>query len=146
MVENNKLDPSITRLKHIADAMGTTVVKLLSEESNGDVVLRKADRQRAIVPGSNLRIEILVRQSPDKKMDARLATVGPGGGSLGQYAHEGEEFGFIVKGSIELTVEDITYTLNEGDTFYFHSSRNHSFRNDGDKDVHILWVNHPPSW
>lgn len=147
MVENNKLDPSASRLKRIADALGSTIIELFSERPNGEeVVLRKDDRQRVAVRGSKMLIEILIRQGPDKKLDARLAVVGPGGGSEGDYSHSGEEFGFIVKGTLELTVDGVTEILNEGDTFYFHSTREHRFRNPGDENVEILWVNHPPSW
>lgn len=146
MLETGKLDPSASRLKKIADALGTTIVRLLSDPSEGDVVLRKKDRQRVAVGGSKLLLEILIRQEPDKKMDARLATVQPGGGSEGDYSHPGEEFGFIVKGNLELSVNGTTYLLNEGDTFYFHSTRNHRFQNNSDEDVVVLWVNSPPSY
>ena len=147
MVENDKLDPSASRLKKIADALGSTIIELFAERPNGEeVVLRKEERQRVAFRGSNLLIEILIRQGPDKKLDARLATVGPGGGSEGDYSHPGEEFGFIVKGTLELTVDGITEILHEGDTFYFSSTREHRFRNPGDENVEILWVNHPPSW
>jgi uncharacterized cupin superfamily protein len=79
-------------------------------------------------------------------MDARLAIVAPGGGSEGDYAHPGEEFGLIIKGTLELTVDNTTYQLREGDCFYFHSNRNHRFRNSGDQETQVVWVNHPPSW
>jgi transcriptional regulator with XRE-family HTH domain len=134
MVENDKLDPSASRLKKIADALGSTIIQLFSE------------RQRVAFRGSNLLIEILIRQGPDKKLDARLAIVGPGGGSEGDYSHPGEEFGFVVKGTLELTVDGITEILHEGDTFYFNSTREHRFRNPGGENVEVLWVNHPPSW
>ncbi|MFP3912638.1 MAG: helix-turn-helix domain-containing protein [Desulfobacteraceae bacterium] len=146
MVENNKLDPSASRLKKIADALGTTIVALLSDQSDNSIILRKADRQRVAVQGSRLLIDILVRQDSSKKMDARLATVTAGGGSEGNYSHPGEEFGYILKGTLDLTVDGITYTLNEGDTFYFQSTKEHCFRNRSDKDAEVLWVNHPPSW
>ncbi|MDQ7781237.1 MAG: XRE family transcriptional regulator [Desulfomonilaceae bacterium] len=147
MVENGKLDPSASRLKKIADALGFTIIELFSEQSNGaEVVLRKEERQRVAVRGSKLLIEILVRQSPGKQIDARLAIVAPGGGSEGDYTHPGEEFGFIVKGTLELTVDGATHILREGDTFYFESTRPHRFRNTTDENVEIVWVNHPPSW
>ena len=86
MVENDKLDPSASRLKKIADALGSTIIELFSEQSNGaEVVLRKEERQRVAVRGSKLLIEILVRQAPGKQIDARLAVVAPGGGSEGDY-------------------------------------------------------------
>jgi transcriptional regulator with XRE-family HTH domain len=147
MVENDKLDPSASRLKKIADAMGSTIIELFSDQTNGEeVILRKEERQRVAVRGSKLLIEILVRQSPDKQIDARLAILAPGGGSEGNYEHPGEEFGFVVKGSLELTVDGATHILREGDTFYFQSTRPHRFRNATDENVEILWVNHPPSW
>ncbi len=147
MVENDKLDPSASRLKKIADSLGSTIIELFSERSNGaEVVLRKEERQRVAVRGSKLMIEILVRQGPDKQIDARLAVVAPGGGSEGDYAHPGEEFGFVVKGTLELTVDGVTHILREGDTFYFQSTRPHRFRNTTDENVEIVWVNHPPSW
>jgi transcriptional regulator with XRE-family HTH domain len=146
MVENDKLDPSASRLKKIADAMGSTIIELFSDQTNGEeVILRKEERQRVAVRGSKLLIEILVRQSPDKQIDARLAILAPGGGSEGNYEHPGEEFGFVVKGSLELTVDGATHILREGDTFYFQSTRPHRFRNATDENVEILWVNHPPS-
>jgi transcriptional regulator with XRE-family HTH domain len=147
MIENDKLDPSASRLKKIADALGSTIIELFSERPNGEeVVLRKEERQRVAVRGSKLLIDILVRQGPGKNIDARLAIVAPGGGSEGNYSHPGEEFGFVVKGTLELTVDGLTHILYAGDTFYFDSKRQHRFRNTTDEPVEVVWVNHPPSW
>ncbi|MEW6348483.1 MAG: cupin domain-containing protein [Thermodesulfobacteriota bacterium] len=147
MVENDKLDPSVSRLKKIADALGATIVKLFSEGSGEEgVVLRREERQRVSVHGSKLLIEILIRQGSEKKMDARLAIVAPGGGSVGEYTHTGEEFGYLIRGTLELSVNGTTYVLREGDTFYFNSTSPHSFRNVSEEEAEVLWVNHPPSW
>jgi transcriptional regulator with XRE-family HTH domain len=146
MVENEKIDPSVSRLKRIVDGLGKTIVDLFGESGDGDIVVRKEKRARVAFPGSKLLIEILVLQSPDKKMDARLATVAPGGGSEGDYTHPGEEFGLILKGTMELTVDGTAFQLNEGDCFYFHSTSNHRFRNNSDQETQVVWVNHPPSW
>jgi transcriptional regulator with XRE-family HTH domain len=147
MVENGKLDPSVSRLKRIADALGSTIVEIFAERpGNGSVILRREERQRVSVHGSKVLIEILVRQGSDKKMDARLAVVAPGGGSLGDYQHTGEEFGYVIRGTLELTVNGSTYVLRQGDTFYFSSTSPHGFRNVSDEEAEVLWVNHPPSW
>ena len=146
MVENDRLDPSVSRLKRIVDALGKTIVDLFGEPGDGDIIVRKEKRARAAFPGSKLLIEILVPQAPEKKMDARLAVVAPGGGSDGDYSHPGEEFGIVLRGTLELTVDGATYLLQEGDCFYFHSTRNHRFRNKSDQEAQVVWVNHPPSW
>jgi quercetin dioxygenase-like cupin family protein len=39
-----------------------------------------------------------------------------------------------------------TYKLAQGDSFYFPSPQNHSFKNRGAEEAAVLWVNCPPSW
>lgn len=146
MVENQKLDPSISKLKKIAEGLGSTIVELFQEGNSDEVVMRAHKRPLASFPRSKLRIEILVPRTPGRQLDARLAVVSPGGGSQGDYSHKGEEFGLVLEGSLELTVKGSTYTLQQGDSFYFASSSDHRFTNPGDSDSVILWVNHPPSW
>jgi len=146
MVENERLDPSVSRLKKVVDALGKTIVDLFGDSADGNVIVRKEKRAKVSFPGSKLFIEILVLQSPDKKMDARLATIAPKGGSEGDYSHPGEEFGLVLKGTLDLTVDGTLYHLEEGDAFYFHSTQKHRFRNNGSEEAQVVWVNHPPSW
>jgi uncharacterized cupin superfamily protein len=146
MVENGKVDPGVSRLKKIANGLETTIVDLFQTETGEKPVIRKHERIQAEFSASKTRIEILVPQLPQKQMDARLAIIYPGGSSVGDYRHPGEEFGFVVSGMLELGIDGATYQLFEGDSFYFSSTRNHRFRNPGKEDTVVLWVNHPPSW
>jgi transcriptional regulator with XRE-family HTH domain len=146
MVENNKVDPGVSRLKKIADALDMTIVDLFQPQTGQRLLIRKDERIRAEFSGSKTRIEILVPQLPNKQMDARLAVIYPGGSSEGDYRHPGQEFGLVLKGVLELSVDGISYLLEEGDSFYFESTRNHRFRNPGNADTLVVWVNHPPSW
>lgn len=146
MVENEKLNPSVSRLKQIAEGLGSTIIELFQEPRRPEVVIRRAERPRVAFPGSRLKIEILAPQNPTKAMDARLAIVAPGGGSEGDYRHSGEEFGLVLSGTLELTVEGVTYQVHEGDSFYFQSTKDHRFRNAGQREALVVWVNHPPSW
>ena len=146
MVENGKVDPSISRLKRIAEGLGFTIVDLFQAEIRKDVVIRKQERLCGRFPRSKTDIEILVPHIPEKQIDARLAIIHPGGSSEGDYRHPGEEFGLLLEGSLELVIDGVGYQLQEGDSFYFPSTRNHRFRNPGDKDTVVVWVNHPPSF
>ena len=146
MVENGKVDPGVSRLKKIADGLETTIVDLFQAQTGEKPVIRKHERTSAEFAASRTRIEILVPPLPEKQMDARLAIIYPGGSSVGDYRHPGEEFGFILAGTLELRIDGTTYELSEGDSFYFSSTRNHRFRNSGKEDAVVLWVNHPPSW
>lgn len=146
MVENEKIDPSISRLKRIAEGLGTTIRGLFQDEAREKVIIRKADRQHAIFPAAKLKIEMLVPQLSKKLMDARLAIIAPGGGSDGDYHHPGEEFGLILQGIMDLTIQGVQHRLSVGDSFYFPSTQSHSFRNTGQEDAVVVWVNCPPSW
>jgi transcriptional regulator with XRE-family HTH domain len=146
MIENQKLNPSVSRLKSIAEGLGTTIIELFQEPRRQEMVLREHERPRVAFPGSRLKIEILVPQNPKKAMDARLAILEPGGGSVGDYRHSGEEFGLVLEGTMELTIDGIHYQLTAGDSFYFPSTKDHRFRNTGSKNAVVVWVNHPPSW
>ena len=49
----------------------------------------------------------------------------------GFFNHNGEEFIYILEGTLDIYIEDQLTTLNEGDSFYFKSSLNHRFKNNG---------------
>jgi transcriptional regulator with XRE-family HTH domain len=146
MVENGKIDPGISRLKKIAAGLEITIVDLFQDRARNRVVMRRHERTEAEFRASKTRIEILVPPIPDKKIDARLARIAPGGSSEGDYRHPGEEFGLVLEGKLELTVGGITYQLSEGDSFYFESNQNHRFVNNGRSETVVVWVNHPASW
>ncbi len=62
------------------------------------------------------------------------------------YAHEGEEAGIVISGSIEITVGAETRTLHPGDAYLFESRLPHRFRNTGDEDCIIVSACTPPSF
>ena len=146
MVENGKVDPSVSRLKRIAEGLDITIVDLFQTQQSRKVVIRKKDRVCVEFPKSKTDIELLIPPIPEKLMDARLAIIHPGGSSEGDYRHPGEEFGLILKGILELSIDGMNYQLEKGDSFYFQSTRNHRFKNLGKGDTVVVWVNHPPSF
>jgi quercetin dioxygenase-like cupin family protein len=52
----------------------------------------------------------------------------------------GQEFCFVQKGQFEANFNRKKYILEEGDGFYFDSSKTHLFKNIGDGDAELLWV------
>ena len=147
MVENGKVNPSVSKLKKITDILGITIIELFYTEGPENYVIKKENRISGDFPGSKVRVEVLVPQINNRKIDARLAIIEVGGSSEGYYRHPGEEFGFVIKGELELKINGRTYNLKEGDSFYFPSTKDHSFRNPSKRgETVILWVNHPPTW
>src|SRR5438067_1672688 len=91
--------------------------------------------------------ELLVHRQGGKLLEPLYVVIPPGKGSDGQYDHAGEEFGFVLSGTLELSVEDTVYRIRKGDSFYLKSTRRHGFRNANKRSrTIVLWVITPPSF
>ncbi len=65
----------------------------------------------------------------------------------GAYSHAGEEFLHMLSGSLEIILDGMNFfELNAGDSFYFESTRLHSWRNIHDGETVLIWVNTPPTF
>ncbi|MBI5016097.1 MAG: cupin domain-containing protein [Deltaproteobacteria bacterium] len=55
-------------------------------------------------------------------------------------AHEGEEFLYVLSGTLELLYDGKTHTLKSGDSLYLDSSRPHALRATGDTPPQVVAV------
>jgi len=148
-IEKGTVSPSISTLKNIATGLGVRLVDLFvwNQEEDDDVVIRKDKGFEISYPRGDASIFLLVKNLTAKYMQPLLARFEPGSGSEGLYAHSGgQEFGFVVTGSIDLLFEDRVYSLEEGDSFYFNSTRPHGYTNTGRDVAQVLWVISPPTY
>jgi quercetin dioxygenase-like cupin family protein len=53
---------------------------------------------------------------------------------------------YVLRGDLEITVEDELYRLKPGDSFYFESATPHRWKNPGRKETLVLWINTPPTF
>ncbi len=144
-IETGKAVPSISVLQKIAVALDVQVKELLSDEQNQDkFFLSRGERTQIIYPGSHIFAELLVSKISNKAMEPLYKVIPVGCGSLKEHKHVGEEFGYIIRGKLELKVGDQSKVLKPGDSFYFSSTLPHSYKNVGDVDVETIWVVSPP--
>ena len=93
-----------------------------------------------------MRVELLVPGAQNRTMDPALVTLQPGETMAEQPFHEGEEFGFVMTGRIELVLDEKIYPVRRDECFYFPSDRRHHVRNPGKTAAKILWVVSPPTF
>ena len=83
-------------------------------------------------------------QVPNTHVDFLLITYQPGGTSSSSgelMRHSGTEYGYLLKGSLVLTLGFDEYRLAPGDAVSFESTTPHGYRNDGLKPaVGVWWV------
>ena len=149
-VENDRATPSLSTLHKMAAALDLSVSDIFGV-GESDVVTRASERNVLFVDGNELdgdrmRLEQLVPAKKGRLLQADLYTIPPGGGSDGEMQHSGEEFGFVLEGSLRLTVENTSYVLEPGDSFVFRSELAHAFSNAGDGVARVLWLNTPPTF
>ena len=65
------------------------------------------------------------------------------GESIYEDAHAGEEFGYVLKGKVQVTYGEKRATAKSGEWFYFASDRNHRVANPYKKRAKLLWVSTP---
>ncbi|MBC2856401.1 MAG: cupin domain-containing protein [Cetobacterium sp.] len=148
-IEQGKASPSIENLKKIANCLDVRVSYLIEDEEvkkNSDL-MRREERKYVESIDSNTKIALLTSSNIEKNMEPILYEIGPGGESgRNFYTHPGEEFIFIVEGSLDIYIEDAVHSLREGDSFYFKSSQRHRFKNNTDRLTKAIWIVTPPTF
>ena len=148
-IEQGKASPSIENLKKIATYLEVKVSYLIEDEDEkiGSYHIRKDDRKYVESIDSKTSIALLTSSKIEKNMEPIMYEINPGGESgRGYFTPHGEEFIYIVEGSLDIYIEDKLTTLNEGDSFYFKSTLNHRFKNNGKKLTKAIWVVTPPTF
>ncbi|TKB18741.1 MAG: cupin domain-containing protein [Mesorhizobium sp.] len=152
-LENNRSQPSMAALHRVAAVLGTNMSELFATDTDagGPVsIVRKDGRHKLVTghprAGNQVTLEKLVPGSTGQLLQINIHVIAPGGGSLEPISHDGQEFGFVLAGSIELIVDEHAVEVSEGDSFYFASHLPHGYRNIGQTEARILWVNTPPTF
>ncbi|MBA2848948.1 transcriptional regulator with XRE-family HTH domain [Thermosulfuriphilus ammonigenes] len=144
-LERDLTYPSIPTLKEILDVLGEDLASFFKEDGEERAVFRRNDRLETADSHPGCRVEILVPQS-QKKMDPVLVTLAPGERTREDGSHEGEEFGFVLKGTVALHLDQKITKLRKGDCFYFRANRRHFLENCGRVVAQIIWVVSPPTF
>lgn len=146
-MENDATSPSIATLKDILDVFGVSMQEFFSDTTDAeDIVYGKDARVQASDDDDRIRVELLVPGAQNREMDPVLVTLEPGEEMEEQPFHEGEEFGFVLLGKIQLRLDDRLYRVKKDECFYFSSDKKHAVKNIGKGPARILWVVTPPTF
>jgi transcriptional regulator with XRE-family HTH domain len=146
IVENGQSDITVSRLMRLVHWYGVSIADLLQAPDRSVVRVIRSDQRRSIEL-SDERIKILML-TPDGQhaMMPVLNVYGEGGGMAESTQHDGEEFVYVLSGTIELGIGDeAPIVLGPGDSAYYRAEAPHSFRNAGDGEACFLGVTTPPN-
>jgi len=126
-LERDLANVSVASLIRLCDALGVSVGSLF-QAPKGEVVRRGA-RPRINFGGRKMT-EYLLTPSGEKRVQAILSDIEPGGGSGREpYSLPADvEFAFVLAGQLQVTVAGEQITLEQGDAFTFPAGLEHAFR------------------
>ncbi len=138
--------PSVASLTKLARCYGTTISALTSRRIRSTDKVIRAGRYRTLPRlGKGIKVEQLAEGR--WAMECQRFTIRPGAGSEGPYAHEGEEFIYVLAGRLEIILDGRErYRVGPGDSTYFKSTSYHAWRNPGAETAVLLWINTPPTF
>jgi transcriptional regulator with XRE-family HTH domain len=56
------------------------------------------------------------------------------------FVHKGEEFGYLMEGELQVTVQNTAYTLSAGDVIYLTRHIPSQWKNSGKRTARLLWI------
>ncbi|HHX62916.1 MAG TPA: cupin domain-containing protein [Epulopiscium sp.] len=145
-VERSLTSPSIATLVDILESLGTNLQDFFNETTQEKIVFTKQDVFEKEDKELNNMITWLIPNAQKNDMEPILITIEPGGSSYVDEPHEGEEFGYVVAGAVNVNLGNKNFRAKKGDSFYFRPTSDHYISNTGKTKAIVLWVSTPPSF
>lgn len=143
-LERGQMRASVSTLGRIARFYRANILSLFEPAGENPRLVRPAHR-KVLETQNGVRMELLAWGNT--VMEPHLFRVKPGSSSGGAYTHEGEEFLYVLRGGLDLWLnQNEHFRLRRGDSFYFESSTPHRWKNSGRREAWLLWINTPPTF
>ena len=148
-IETGKNSPSVSTLKKVLGAVGVSLGEFFGSgerSDRGSFVFRSAELV-SVGTGRGLRFLGLPGPGAARAIQFLRESYAPGADTGAEpYSHEGEEGGFCVSGSVEVTVAGRRELLGPGDAYYYASKLPHRWRNVGRVPAVVISGCTPPTF
>ncbi|WP_327140268.1 helix-turn-helix domain-containing protein [Nocardia sp. NBC_01327] len=142
-IERGLSTPSIAVALRIAHVLDADVSQLFSENPDRSALLaigRSSERAEP-APSGPANYQPLATQIVGKAMQPFVVTPSTEPGAS-HVDHHGDEFVFVHKGAVEVSIPGNVITLNEGDSLYFDADTPHQLRSISAQRAEVLIVVH----
>jgi len=140
-VEKDETTPPVALVLQLSRALKVDVAIFDHEENKKATSRVKSQKKRA---GSYAYTQ-LTQSGSDKHLGGYLITIEPNTTHEGvEYHHEGEEFVYVLKGKLSISVGKNTSLLERGECIHFNSALHHALSNPSDEKAELLVVLYIP--
>lgn len=144
-IENASKTPPFSTLDKIAYALGVDITYFFitnrKEQADAKITIIKPEERKKVAPGGLRRgygYESLAYKKAGKNMEPYLITVDSQGRS--NFKHDGEEFLYILEGTLEFKYGGKKFILEPGYSTYFDSGIEHSGKALSNERVKMLCI------
>lgn len=148
-IERGRANPSVSTLYAIVAELDISLDELLfndrrspdrADEPSQRPIQRGQDRKRIRLASGVTWERLTTRSEPNVEFLYVIYDVG-GASSTGEehQRHAGHEWGYVISGTLRVTIGFDEYVLQPGDAVSFESTIPHRLANAGDTPVHAIW-------
>jgi transcriptional regulator with XRE-family HTH domain len=145
-LERDLTSPSIATLVDILQVLGTDLTEFFQDTTEEQIVFRDFDYFEKEDENLGNKIEWIIPNAQKNIMEPIRLTLAPGGSTYPDNPHEGEEFGFVLSGSITIHIGNKKYKAKKGESFYFTPGSTHYIKASEKTGATLIWVSSPPSF
>ena len=145
-LERDLTSPSIATLIDILQCLGTDLKSFFDDSEDTQIAFKQTDYFEKIYETLHNKIEWIIPNAQKNMMEPIRLTLEPGGSTYPDNPHEGEEFGYVLSGSIFLILGSKTIKVKKGESLYFTASATHYLKADEKNGAVVIWVSTPPSF
>lgn len=143
-LENDLCSPSIATLQDILNILGVSLQEFFTEPKKEKVAYTPSDYFTSKNgDGTNTW---LIPNSQRKEMEPVILTLPAFGSCEERYPFEGEEFGYVLSGKLQIVTEREKIALSVGDSFSIDGKKQHTLTNAGKEECRVLWVTTPSNF
>ncbi|MBR4458257.1 MAG: cupin domain-containing protein [Clostridia bacterium] len=146
-VERNLASPSIATLMDMLECLGVPLPVFFNDKDSERIVFTPQD-MFVKEDAETLRgtVTWLVPDAQKNEMEPILVELGPGGQTDRIRPHEGEEFGYVLSGTVTLQIGSARHRIHAGESFSLHPRAEHLLINESKRTARFVWVMSPPNF
>ena len=145
-LENNLTSPSLQTLFSLLEVLGTDIHEFFGREEELKIVYKKED---FIIKQNNELKHIVSWIAPNQlqyEMEPIIIDLEPGGQSVMNDPHPGEEFGYVLEGQVTLILNKKRLVIRKGEVFYYPANKEHYLINNSHQSAKVLMISTPPNF
>ena len=146
LLERDLTSPSLDTLSDLLETLGSDLPTFFREQDEKLVFGAEDIFVKEDPEGLKGLIKWLIPSAQKNQMEPILVEMAPGGETDEDDPHEGEEFGYVLSGTLKIVLGDRTERVRRDESFYFRPNAPHKLVNAGKSTCRVLWVSTPPSF